>query len=418
MADQDSPTETETKTSSALESLLRKYGGREAVHATFDRLSSVAGTESKSRISSAPKIAIEPLSTGDVSAQVAAIELDLAALAEEYGQLNVNFSNIVSHKGIKLNANDLAKIALYYVTGRTESRRKVKIEAARRNGNAIEILTDKMGNVLNTQHQKGIEGRDYAKAVQIENITHMKKLDRSLIDRLRRGYVSGADLSQAQEEVKKIEKELSDIDEILTNYENDVQKAKATGDLATVTKLTDEMGQVLDIKEGVRDGALAAGGVVSDIRRKMLESAEGVQSAKGAYAASKVNDVAINLWIDAMTELEFKYRHALEDMIPVFKIQGKIAAGGKAALEMKQALVRTAEISNRLMHINSSLVQKLTSEVFELVKTPLYDAAKAKELEVRLKGYMDQLNANKKEWAETQQRVSEIPTAPHYAQHT
>jgi hypothetical protein len=178
------------------------------------------------------------------------------------------------------------------------------------------------------------------------------------------------------------------------------------------------MSEVLDMKYGVLDGKLAADGVVSEIRRKILDSSEGVQSAKGATAASRVNYHAINALIDAYNELEIKYRHALSDMVPVFKIQAGIAVSGKQALEMKEALLRSAAISNRLMNFNSKLVTHLATEVFELTKTPLYDPVKARAVEDRISSYMTQLNQAKIEWAENQQRISEIPNAPHYAKQT
>ncbi len=402
--------------SPTLDALIQKYGRpepaetRAQVHRSFER---TAGAAERSRLSATPQTNAASANTGDIHAEIAAIELDLAELAEQYGKLNVEFTNVVGSKRI-YGWGDVLKLGYYGVRGNKKASRELKIDAARRRGNSIETLVDKMAEVLQDQHQKAISGLGTARGVQTENITHMKRLDKSLISRLREGYVSAADLDQGGQEIKRLESELAEINGTLARYESDVIQARTAGDMKKVHQLTAEMTQVLDIKYGIYDGKLAAEGAVSEMRRTMMEASEGAQSAKGAIAASRVNYQAINAWIDAMTELEFKYRHAKEDFVPVFKIQGKIAAGGRQALDMKDALVRTAAISNRLMEYNVKLVQKLTGEVFDLVKTPLYDADKAMEAESRLRTYLDELNQNKREWAEAQQRISEPIATPHY----
>jgi len=192
-------------------------------------------------------------------------------------------------------------------------------------------------------------------------------------------------------------------------------KVRASGNIQEVVRLTDEMSQVLDMKHQILDGQLSAERLTSEIRRQILDSSEAVQSSKGAIAASKVNYRAINALVDSLSELEIKYRHAKEDMVPVFKIQGKIAAGGLAALEMRDTLLKVSAISERLMEANARMVMHLAAESFELLQTPLYDPVKAQATEERLRLYMTDLNQKKMEWADNMQQLGTSPTAtPHY----
>jgi len=102
-------------------------------------------------------------------------------------------------------------------------------------------------------------------------------------------------------------------------------------------------------------------------------------------------------------------------MIPVFKIQGAIAAGGMSGLELRDTLVRVADISHKLMEANSKMVQHLAKETFDLLQTPLYDPERAAKVEEELREYRTQLNQMKVEWADTQKRLTEKPQDPHYA---
>lgn len=370
----------------------------------------------QTRISQAPQTPGMSFTTGDVHAEMAGIQHDLADLAEVYGKLNVNFGSLIGKERM-FNVGDAAAVSWYTLLRNRNKVREVKIGAARRRGELIDVLVNKMSEVLDDQYQSAVKGRDLAKSVQVENIAHMKKLDQSFIERLTSSYVGSSDLAAAEDAAKKIVQEVTEVDHVLVRYEDEVQRAKAGGDIPLVRKLAGEMTQVLNVKYGLLDGQLAADGEVSEIRRKMLESSEGVQSAKAAIAASRVNYRTINAWIDAMNELEFKYRHAKEDFIIVFKIQGKVAAGGMRALELKKTLLEVAGISQRLMEANVNLVERLTQEVFELVQTPLYDIERARACEQRIDAYMTELNQQKVRWAEAQQRISEEPSSPHYTEH-
>jgi len=412
-------TATTVTSPNRLEQLAQKYGhtpkaAQQQVYQTFNAAATRnRDLESLTRISKGQGVQTE---TGAIHQEMAGIQLDLTSLADQYGRLNVEFGDFM--RGDRLyGRGEAAKIWLYDLVGSKGKARELKLEAAGRRGNAIENLVNKMGEVLNEQYQKAVQAKAQAEALQLENIVHMKRLDHKLISTLRNSYGTGADYTHAEAEVNRLEGELKEIADVLVSYENEVQAAKAAGELDKVSTLTGEMIQVLEIKHGILDGRLATEGMVSEIRRQMLDSAEGLQSAKGAIAASKVNYQAINAWVDAMGELEIKYRHAREDLIPVFKIQGKIAAGGMQALDIRKTLLEVAKISQRLMEANVNLVTHLASETFELLQTPLYDVDKAREVEERITVYMQDLNAQKIAWAEAQKTLTQPVAAPHYARH-
>jgi hypothetical protein len=421
MADETTQISSGTASQSALERLRAQYPtSRSTADQAFDsRATTISDSQHNSnrrtleRISRAPQLEGK---SSDIPIEMAKIELELADLAEDYGQLNVNFKNLVGKEKI-YTLGDVFSLGYHSlpIIGSKQKKREVKIQAIKRRGDALEVLVSRMTDVLNEQHQKTIDGKSHAQEMQVSNIAFMKQLDSALIERLKSSYVGTSDYAEGQKEVGKLEAELNDINGVLTEYEGKVQAAKGSGDVETVKKLTGEMSEVLEMKYQILDGKLTADGTVSEIRRKMLDSAEGIQSAKGAISASKVNYQAISALIDSYSELEIKYRYALSDMIPVFKTQAQIATAGKSALQMKEAILRTAEISNRLMEFNSRLVTHLATEVFDLLKTPLYDPVKAREVEEKIKNYMTELNSAKVEWAESQQTIKDMPDSPHYS---
>ncbi len=406
----------ETQLSEKLEELTKKYGApskseREHVSNIFE---TDRGKEVRKlrRISAQPDLKEAP-SIGDIHRDMAEIQLDLAELAETYGKLNVNLQTVFGKDGI-YGAKDLTGIAIYSVLMNKGKVRNIKLDAIKRRGDAIDYIVNKMAEVLETQHQKTIQGRTQAERIKLDSVSDMKRLDRKLIECLKSSKYSDVDYETAQAEIEKIENEVKEIDDVLKNYETGIQNAKAEKNLEKVAQLSAEMAQVLDMKYKVIDGELAAEGVVSEIRRYILDSAEGVQSAKGALAATRVNyQVALALE-DSLNELEIKYKHALEDMIPVFKGQAKLAQVGTQALDVRDTLVKVAEKSQKLMEVNEKIVTRLAIETFDLLKTPIYDVKKARAIELRIQDYMTQLNENKMSWAEQQSTITDT-AGPHYA---
>jgi hypothetical protein len=420
MADETTQTNSGTASQSALERLRAQYpSSRSTADQAFDSRVKISDSQHANNRSKLERISRAPQLEGkssDLPIEMAKIELELADLTEEYGALNVSFRNLIGKEKI-YTLGDVASLGWYSlpIVGSKQKKREVKLEAVRRRGDAVDILANKMANVLGEQHQKSIEGKANAQEMQITNVSFMRQKDSDLIERLRSSYVGTSDYAEGEKEVGRLEKELDDINGVLMGYEGKVDASKIAGDVEGVKKLTGEMSEILEMKYQILDGKLSADGIVSEIRRKMLDSAEGIQSAKGAIAASKVNYQAISALIDSYSELEIKYRYALSDMIPVFKMQAKIATAGSRAMQMKEAILKTAAISNKLMEYNSRLVTHLSTQVFDLLKTPLYDPVKAREVEDKIKNYMTELNNAKVEWAESQQTIKDMPDVPHYS---
>ncbi|MDO8556710.1 MAG: hypothetical protein Q7R96_06080 [Nanoarchaeota archaeon] len=400
---------------SGLDKLRAKYGGQTIPHIAqvYDRSQQTTG-RLEQRLGSAPRIA-GGTATGNYLATLGGIKLELAQLADDYGKFNTSFMDALRGKD-KYTIGERLRLGWHkYATGNRQKVLTIKTSALQRRGDALEYLVTQMGKVLNDQHQKAIEGRDKAKTLQIEVVGHMKTLDRKLIDSLKGGNYKGADLTDAQAEAGKLEQDLLEVNEMLEGYQMKIRQAQDAGKLEDVRKLTEEAGQILDIKYNILDGRIAADGIVSEIRRSILDSAEAVQSSKGALAASSVNYQATNALIDSFNELEIKYRHAISDFLPVFLIQGKIADLGESGLTMRQALLKSAELSQRLMDVNAKLVVDVAEKSFQLLQTPLYDPAKAKVIEDEITARMHELNKIKIEWAQATRDVGMVtPEAQHH----
>jgi hypothetical protein len=338
--------------------------------------------------------------------ELAKIQLELADLADEYGQLNVNFANALGKDAI-YKIGDVMSLGWYSVLGKKDKVREIRFNAVNKKNDGLIILINKMSKLIEETHAKAEQGRTYSNQLQVENVTFLKDKDKDLIDRLKTGHYTFSDQAEAEKEIARLEGELKEFDGVLIKYEGEVKAAKAAGDVEQVKKLTDEMTQVLDMKHEVLDGRLAADGVASEIRREILDAAKGVESAKGAIGAAQMNYQAVNLLIDSMNELEIVYRYLMEDMIPVYQMQAKIAATTTGALKMRDIAQRNASISNRLMDTNVKLVKGLAALTFDLLQTQTYDLESIAKKREELKAYTTQLNKLKMDWAEGQTTIRE-----------
>lgn len=392
-----------------LDQLTAKYGTTSSVAAQRGFDAGVSGRQSLAstvRRMGAKPVAGRTDDTGAIHKEFADIQMSLAALAEEYGKLNVRFSDILGKDGYSVSA--LARIALYTLTGQRDKVRSVKLDAIGQRGDQLGKLVDRMAEALQEQHQYAVRGVAHARQIQTENLAQIKRLDDRLVDSLDKSTYKGEDHYQAQRALEEIEADLANMDARLMEYEGRINAARQSGDVATAGTLTGEMRKALQTKYAILDRRLQAEETAAEIRRQIIDSAEGTQSAKGAGSAAKVNYRATTALIDAMTELEIKYRYALEDMIPVFRQQALIAMQGDSALEMRDALLKVAAVSERLMEFNARVVTHLAAQTFELIQTPLYDPAKAAQLERSIADAQQVLNQAKIEWAQGVQSASSL----------
>jgi len=152
------------------------------------------------RISQGPRSGTETTSTGTIHSEMAGIQLELAELAEQYGKLNVRFGTLVGKDKI-YTIKDALRIGYNKVVRDRKTVLQIKKNAAGRKGDTIEKIVNMMAEVLEEQHQKAIDGKARAETIQVENVAHMKYLDRKLIDSLKNGHYRTADQAEAELEV-------------------------------------------------------------------------------------------------------------------------------------------------------------------------------------------------------------------------
>jgi len=410
-----------------LERLKAKYedrstSSREETYEAFDQgLSSRTdrGTQKTlERLSQAPRKEEGESGTAELYGDMARVELELADLAQRYGKLNVEFTNLVGKNAV-YSAGEAAWLIWYSlpVFGDKKKLIDLKVKGATKKGANIEILVNKIVEVVDEQHQKSIEGKERIRDLQIGVVGQIKTLNRNLVERLSTGYTGSYDHAEAEEELKRLESELTEIGGILTDYEGKVQTARDTRDVEKVKELVGEMNEVLEYQEQILDGRLQAEGVHQEIRRDILESAEGVQSAKGALARANVTYQIINGLIDTMDQAEFKYRHFKEDLVPLFKVEAAAASIADGSEAMQKRLV---EISSAYQNLSEGLARtsmRLSEQAFNLTQMDLAGSERAKELEGILSEHAKEMHRLQMEWAEAENTFQgEGETSPYIRQ--
>ncbi|GEM_PF-4722598 len=404
-----------------LEALLKKYGEPTpsgVAARAFDYASDEAYAHSRGelkRISSGPGSVGVEATAEELAREVAEINVAIAELAETYGELKLDFNTTIDDQKLFGPIEDAWVNLNENIPGRRAYARGKKTRAITERGKHIDYLIGQLAKVIDNQHQVSIKGQATMGTLQVENVALMRTLDQRLIGHLKGGYTSDADRMAVENELRRLMGELAEIDKDISAYEQDVKTAQQEGDVAKVDTLTQEMSRVLDIKAGIVDGRLSAEGVVREARRSLLNYAEGTQSTKGAIATSWVNYEAVNALRDAMDDLEIKYRNAKDTLVPVFRIQGKIAAAGTAALAMKEALQRVAELSDRTMDVDVRLALHLAEEAYKLLVTPLQNVQHANEAVQRLRLYSAERAKKAIEWAQAQRSVADLTSQTNYA---
>jgi hypothetical protein len=398
---------------STAERLRQKYGpkpqdeNREAFQSTAEP------KVGRQRVSSSPRTA----ESGEAEAlyrNLATIQMGLAELAEEQGKLDVRFKDVVGSKKY-LNYGDLVKIVGYNLLLQKRKVIQVKIDASARKGEVIDGLTDRIAEVIVQKHQNAIRGVELAHGVQAQTTEHIKTVRKNQIRRLNGSYVGDLDLANGEKNVSEIEKELADYDEVISDYEAKIIATKKTGDVAGLEKLVSDLTQVVEDHGMVLDKKQEAENIVHEIRRKIMDYTEGVRSARNALEALSVSDSQANALIDSWNKIEIKYRHANEDMVEIYRIQGKIAAYGANGLEMNKVLQQTADLYRQLLEHNEKLVMALTKQTFDLIQTDLYDPAKCKEAKARLTVGLEEQKNIEIAWAQNQQiRTDALKSANEY----
>ncbi|MBT5271825.1 hypothetical protein HN695_06655 [Candidatus Woesearchaeota archaeon] len=375
---------------------------------TFDKgARPKADTSKLERISQAPATDADDESIGETHRAVAEVKLNLISLAKRYGKLEARLSDTFGSDAT-YSYTQLMKLKIYPHLGERFEKKaeSIQLDAIEARGDTLNYIVKSMATIVEEMHQGAITGREKGEAIREDVVTHTKTMHRKLIDMLRGGKYSDADLFTAEREIAQIGQDLDKVEAGLKEYETLIGEAKAADNQPEVKRLTQEALGLLDIKYGILDNELEADKIRSEISRDMVYHAEGVQSTRGAIAASRVNYKIANALIDSFYGLEVKYEHAMSDMIPTFRHQAQLTDLSEAALESRDTLLIIGKASERLMEINVELATHVAAEVLELLETPIYDVEHARMVEEKLTKYMIELNENKKTWADTQTRFT------------
>ncbi len=394
-----------------LDELKRKYKAttkkREAQEYEESTEKRYRAEQTVERISKAPsesKISKENLDT-----EIARIQIQLTRMAKNYGTLFNGFDDLLKGEGV-MGRWDTIKYQIYEKIGMEKKADQLLTKNVIKQKESLNTLTEKIAEAINESHQKAEKGKGLAQTLlETELIPHMKYLNRDLVEELRTGITTDEDYEVAMNEVEKLDKELAEIDNVLAKYEKKVFAAKRKKDFENIRKFTNEMDQVLNIKEQILDGKLGAEGVVSEIRREILESSEAVQSAKGAIAMSWVNYRAFTAIVDSFSEMEFKYRHLRDHMVPVFKQQSQAAVMGNQILEMGKQIEEISSAYNALGEYVVNLTNHMLDQTFEIVKKPIFEVSKANDLFTTIDQIYAAKNKEKLAWADLQQRLDTLP---------
>jgi hypothetical protein len=425
-----------TKMATDFDRLKKEYGAQTAGPQTqtkgkfsLDDRVTETGTRTetaKPRVSAAPKT--ENSETAQLYANIARIQINLGELAERYGKLDVRFKDVLG-KDKWITATDLAKIAFYNVTLRSRKATEVKVQASARKGETIDVLTQRIAEVISEQHENSVKGIEIAKGVRAEVTAHTKLTYENLVKRLKSGYLKTVDVVEGEKQVDALEKELKDYEAVIADYEPKIIEAQKNKDLEGIKRLTGELSEIVQEHAGLIDQKQDADAIVAEIKRRILDYSEGVQSARNAIEALKVSELQANSLIDSWNKLEIKYRHAKEDMVPIYLIQGRIAAYGTRGLQMNDLLKDTAATYRELLQHNEKLVVAFAEETFKLIELDLYDPKQAAEIRERLSQRLKQQSELEMKFAEnkrlmTQQlreaqdfmRDTPLPAGPGYTQ--
>jgi ElaB/YqjD/DUF883 family membrane-anchored ribosome-binding protein len=418
----------EQQTQSRLQTLLEKHSDYQprprGVAASFEQY----GTKDLRRIGNAPSLQ----GLGDLGEhykQVAGINLALIELSARNNKANAKFMHLLGKDRLfTLREYLQVKRLEWKLKGEQEDdkrdrhfAKKAQIfhSAYERRGNDISEVIDQMGEIMSERWEFSKQAVIKARGLETHSIGHMRAMDQKIIDELKSSYANDAQYAEVLVEIQKLEAELLEFDSVLEAYEAEVKQAKESGDIDKVGALTNEMTQVLDLKYSVLSNAHEAKGEASEIRRQIIDKAKGVESAKGAIAATKVNLATIATLIDSYNMMEIAYRHAISDMLPVFKVQAQIAAYSLQGFDSIDTLLQIADASSKLMEVLPQMATHLLSQSWKLVENPIYNIEKADMALTQIEGWKQQFDAYSLQWAELQQRITNLgKQSPHLSQQT
>jgi len=410
-----------TTQKSRLDQLVAKYGytqreQRTPVQSVFERSDMRQSRATLERISAQPTTSAAIPNASDIIREQASIDLKYADILESYGKMNTSFFATLKKSGF-LGPGQWIKWRGMQVIGKKEAARDYRADIITGDHRNLEMILNMLGDLANEIYQNRIKAEDLARQTQMSNMQHMKTLYRSLIKEMKDARFSVSDQAEAEAEVRRFEGELREVDGVLQQYETDINTAKAENKIDDVKRLTDEMTQVVDMREAIMDGQFGAENANLEIRRSILDASEGVRVAKEAIIVSQASYQMINALIDTAAKHKIMYKHYLEKMHPALKIQGQVSVQGREALRAQEALSRVYGAMTEHIDANARMGMHLVAKATELLHADKIDREGVKKVTEMMRGYLDETNRKDMEWAQKQQTLSDMLTTETKAQY-
>ncbi len=381
--------------SATLRKIREKYSTDQASsRRAFDRTA-----RSSSRMSDVPALAKE-YDLEEHARTMTRLTGNMVDLANEYDKLNANFQN-TSLLGADKFYEGFEGLKHYWLrtTGQSKKARQIQIDAVGRKARRLVYIVDKIAEIFDDNYHSAMDGRQQMQEILVNNLAHRKDLETKIIGSLRDSYASNPERATLEAELKKMESEISELDRVLAQYERQVEDAKAKDNPKRVEELTAEMLEVLDIKYGILEGRTAAQNADRELRMKILDSAEGVQSARNALQMANANAEQLVGVIDVLWKTEIKYKHAREDVIPLFKDQARIATESEASRQLIETYKATAAISSELVMANAQLVGAMVKATMELLTMTFYDPSVSEKARAQFNQTVKEARALEDRWA-------------------
>lgn len=304
--------------------------------------------------------------------------IDLAELTARYEALSEQLD-------VALQENETPPLSARIVRllGFRRKARSLQFRKEDRRSASIMTLVDEMADILSMEHQEALVAKESAEALRTATAAEMKRIDRELIRRLRQSAEDKPDLfgdrAEAEEEIARFEGELAEIREAVERLETDLDKARAGNGEAEVECLSEQLAQLLALKEAVLTSQTANGGPPTPLRRRLLAGVPGIDGLRASASLARSSHEALVTLLETMTELEARYRHALTHMLPSFLGAGELVESGGDA---RARLLDVNRQTRTLLDDNERLATHVARETFELMIDP--ETAPAVERDLRV----------------------------------
>lgn len=323
-------------------------------------------------------------------------QIDLAELTERYEALSEQLD-------VALEESDRPPLTarLLRLLGRRREAQRVAWRKRAQRAAAIMTLVDEMADILGLEHEQALLAKESASALRYAAAEEMSRIDREILRRIRAHLTERCDTAGDEEEVSRLQKELEEIRETIDQTAAALDGRMLRDEEANIEGLAEELSHLLDLKEAVLTGQVAAGGAVTELRRRFLEATPGLDALRAAAAVARSSYEAQTTLLDTMTQLEARYRHALAHLLPLFRIESDLSSASTSA-GARARLLDLNRRARRLLDDNERLATHVAREALELMIDPAKAPAVARDIRV----CRTELGDLRTRWAEERTRLS------------